>query len=225
MQCSICNTDYPETTEYFYFHNGKRHSRKCKQCHNRINRENRLRNHEYYQQYELNRREQHQAEKQAWYQENKKHVSEYNKQYQEKNKEKVRGLNRSWRKNNPDKVKASHKRYNAKKPHDPQLKLAHSVRNNVLRGLKRYKERPEKAARSIKLLGCTIPELKTYLESKFLPGMTWENHGLHGWHIDHIKPLSSFDLTKPKEQEKAFHYTNLQPLWAKDNLSKGNKVT
>ena len=70
-------------------------------------------------------------------------------------------------------------------------------------------------------LGCTIPELKQYLESKFQEGMTWENWGVHGWHIDHIIPLSSFDLTCREQFLKVCHYTNLQPLWAKDNLSKG----
>ena len=50
--------------------------------------------------------------------------------------------------------------------------------------------------------------------------MTWENHTTHGWHIDHVKPCAVFDLSKPEEQKKCFHYTNLQPLWAKENLSK-----
>jgi hypothetical protein len=54
--------------------------------------------------------------------------------------------------------------------------------------------------------------------------MTWQNYGYYGWHIDHIKPCASFDLRKPSEQRKCFHYSNLQPLWAKDNLQKSDKI-
>jgi hypothetical protein len=78
-------------------------------------------------------------------------------------------------------------------------------------------------------LGCSVQELKVYLEAKFYPhsetgeAMNWGNYGLHGWHIDHIIPLSSFDLTDPEHLRQGVHYTNLQPLWAKDNLSKGSK--
>ena len=77
---------------------------------------------------------------------------------------------------------------------------------------------------AVKDLGCSLHEFKQYIESKFQPGMTWDNWSRNGWHIDHIKPLSLFDLTDPEQLKQACHYTNLQPLWAKDNILKSNKV-
>jgi hypothetical protein len=74
---------------------------------------------------------------------------------------------------------------------------------------------------TIKLLGCRIEFLKVYLSNKFTKGMSWENYGK--WHVDHIRPCAKFDLTKTNEQHKCFHYTNLQPLWAIDNIKKGKK--
>ncbi len=82
-------------------------------------------------------------------------------------------------------------------------------------------KRPEALSKS---LGCTSEELVAYLESQFSPGMCWENYGLYGWHIDHIKPLSSFDLTDKVQYSQACRYTNLRPLWAQDNLKKGKKA-
>lgn len=78
-----------------------------------------------------------------------------------------------------------------------------------------------KCETSMKLLGCDGQTLKSYLEKKFVEGMTWDNRNL--WHIDHIKPCDAFDLSNHDEQNSCFHYTNLQPLWAKDNLQKSNK--
>ena len=71
------------------------------------------------------------------------------------------------------------------------------------------------------LIGCSNNELMLHLERQFLPGMTWENYGK--WHADHIKPLSLFDLFDEVQLKEAWVYTNLQPLWAKDNMSKGSK--
>lgn len=73
----------------------------------------------------------------------------------------------------------------------------------------------------IKHLGCTVPELIKHLEGKFKKGMTWENRGLKGWHIDHVIPLTAFDLTNDEEFKRACHYTNLQPMWAIANIKKG----
>jgi hypothetical protein len=71
-------------------------------------------------------------------------------------------------------------------------------------------------------LGCSIPFLKNHLESKFLSGMSWDNHG--EWHIDHIVPCAYFDLTKKESQLICFNYANLQPLWAGDNIAKRDKL-
>ncbi len=78
-----------------------------------------------------------------------------------------------------------------------------------------------KCGKALELVGCTIPELIIHIESRFLPGMTWENRTT--WHLDHKKPLSSFNLADPEERQAAFHFSNLQPLWATDNLKKGAK--
>jgi hypothetical protein len=78
-----------------------------------------------------------------------------------------------------------------------------------------------KVGSAVRDLGCTIPELRLHLEKLFQSGMTWENWSPTGWHIDHIKPLANFDLTDRPQFLKACHYTNLQPLWASDNLAKG----
>lgn len=74
------------------------------------------------------------------------------------------------------------------------------------------------------LLDASIDEARGHLESLFKPGMTWANHKTDGWHIDHIVPCSSFDLTDPIQQKKCFHYTNLQPLWHYENMDKHTKI-
>jgi hypothetical protein len=74
------------------------------------------------------------------------------------------------------------------------------------------------------LLGCTIDFFKAYLESSWIEGMSWDNYGQYGWHIDHILPCSSFNLRDVEQQKKCFHYTNQQPLWMLDNLRKGRKI-
>jgi hypothetical protein len=79
-----------------------------------------------------------------------------------------------------------------------------------------------KSKSTLKLIGCSIEFLKFYLERKFEYNMNWNNYGK--WHVDHIIPCASFDLSNPEEQALCFHYTNLQPLWAKDNLKKHAKI-
>ena len=102
---------------------------------------------------------------------------------------------------------------------EPSNRIAHNQRSRiheVLRGIVKHNH-------TLEMIGCTAKELKNYLASKFTDGMTWENYGRYGWHVDHIRPCASFDFTDPEQQKQCFHYTNLQPLWARDNLSKGAK--
>jgi hypothetical protein len=80
-----------------------------------------------------------------------------------------------------------------------------------------------KAAKTLELLGCSVADLKARLESMFQPGMTWENYGARGWHVDHIRPCASFDLTDPAQRRECFNWRNLQPLWAEDNIRKLDK--
>lgn len=121
-----------------------------------------------------------------------------------------RGWMKKWHKENHAEI---YKRRRAR----PYEKLAASVRTRMRECIK-YGYKSEKTEA---LLGIPVKELKVYLERMFVDGMNWENYGK--WHIDHIIPLSSFDLSQGVEQKKAFHYTNLQPLWAKDNLQKHAK--
>ena len=102
---------------------------------------------------------------------------------------------------------------------DPEFKILKTLRTRLWHALKNQKA--DKKYRTKQLTGCELPFLKGFLEAKFTEGMSWENHG--EWHLDHIKPCCSFDLKDDEEQKKCFHYTNLQPLWAQENLSKGGK--
>ena len=120
---------------------------------------------------------------------------------------------------NKIKLKLRRKKYLETNPH---AKLAHNCRKRIsalfkAKGIK-------KSLKTIELLGCTTQEAKRHLELQFKPGMTWDNHKFKGWHIDHIIPCAAFDLNDPEQQKKCFHYTNLQPLWWWENLSKGARV-
>jgi hypothetical protein len=83
-----------------------------------------------------------------------------------------------------------------------------------------------KSGSAVEDLGCSITDFNKYLESLWQPGMNWDNWGKGRpgkWNIDHIIPLSSFDLKDPEQYKKAAHFTNQQPLWAIDNLKKGDR--
>ncbi len=102
---------------------------------------------------------------------------------------------------------------------DPEFKLKSSMRKRLNIFLKSSNMR--KTNKTFKMVGCTPKFLKEYLEKKFKPGMTWDNHTINGWHVDHIIPLDS--AKNEEDVKRLMHYTNLQPLWALDNIKKSNK--
>jgi hypothetical protein len=121
--------------------------------------------------------------------------------------------------NRVERIKQTTNYQNNKRKTDPIFKLERNMRCRLYHAIRSQKT--NKTNKTFKLVGCNLLYLKNYIEAKFTQGMTWENYG--DWHIDHIKPCCSFDLSKEEEQKKCFHFTNLQPLWAADNLSKGGK--
>jgi hypothetical protein len=144
------------------------------------------------------------------------------KKYYE-NIELTREINRIIRKEQRDKdrVGINIKRreyYRHKMETDPLFKLKKNVRNRIWS----YTKYNRKSKKTFEIIGITVEELKIYLENKFIEGMSWENYGPYGWHIDHIIPLD-FAKTE-KELYELCNYQNLQPLWWDENIRKGPKI-
>ena len=174
-------------------------------------------------------------------------VNAQNKKHYQNNREKYRANNRKWIQKNPEKRRATVKKYyqnnrekelarvkkSQQRPEykkkrrardkeryrtDPQFKIANNLRHLIYSALRGN----IKSASTITLLGCTVPRFLEHLEQQFQPGMTWENKGT--WHLDHMMPIASFDLTDPEQQRQCCHYTNFQPLWGKENIIKKDKI-
>lgn len=130
----------------------------------------------------------------------------------------------AYRASRPDIYKKAMREYvrvwqRERRHNDPNYRLGNRLRSRLWHALR---DNAKKAAKTMELVGCTIGELRQHLESKFVVGMSWSNIGM--WHIDHIRPCASFDLSDPAQQRACFHYTNLQPLWERDNLAKGDSL-
>lgn len=164
------------------------------------------------------------AKKRLRYRQNAEEIKQKERLRRQKDPQRYRDRHNNnqkrWRAENKERVRAIYRRHMTKKRRtDVLFALKCVVRERILCAVSRQGSR--KSSRTIDLIGCTVAELARHLESKFLPGMTWENRGANGWHIDHIIPIAKFDLSDPQQQAAAFHYTNLQPLWAEDNRRKG----
>lgn len=133
-----------------------------------------------------------------------------------KHKEERQKATREYKKKNRDKI---NKRQKEREDKDITYKISRRLRHRIYMALKNN----HKTSSAVDDLGCPIEDFKLYLEQNFQLGMCWDNYG--EWHIDHIRPLASFDMSNPEQLKQACHYTNLQPLWAKDNLVKSDRYS
>jgi hypothetical protein len=163
-----------------------------------------------------------------WEEKNKERIKkqkvEYRKQMSTKiketylkNREHKLKLMLEYGKKNRDKIRVRRRVYEKSKR---KLNIAFRIQKNTQRRLLLALRGKVKNSSTLHLLGCSIEALKQWLSYQFALGMTWDNYG--EWHIDHVRPCASFDLTDPEQQKQCFHWTNLQPLWAEDNLRKNS---
>jgi hypothetical protein len=161
-----------------------------------------------------------------WHREKRKEKPEYYRQM-DRNRVKtrtdqVRQREMAYRQRNAESIRAYRRQWQANRM---SVDLSFRFRSNLasLINTSIRKQFGAKAHKTTALIGCTVDELRQHLEAQFTDGMTWDNYGRTGWHIDHIRPCASFDLSDPEQQRECFHYSNLQPLWAVDNIRKGSR--
>jgi hypothetical protein len=205
-KCNKCLSEFPLSRDFFWRKRGS-FTTVCIPCSKEKNKLRYSQNQERYLQqkkdYSSKNKEAIKERNQNQYLKNKEKRLEYQKNYARKNKEILR----------PKIAARAIKKYHSD--------IFYKIKSNLSIRMRKFFKK--NGSRTVDFIGCSIDELKCHLESKFQDGMNWDNYGLHGWHVDHIRPCTSFDLSKKEEQEKCFHYTNLQPLWAIDNIKKSNK--
>ncbi len=152
--------------------------------------------------------------KHLYYLENREETLLYQKLWTKENRKKSNLIKKRWKLRNKDYLKNYAKR--------DYVRIGNALRGRIRAALKCQSIKKDKFTKD--LTGCSISFLMKHLNSLFQPGMSWDNYSYYGWHIDHIKPCASFNLADSEEQKKCFHYSNLQPLWAEDNLRKSDKI-
>jgi len=145
------------------------------------------------------------------YQAKRDQILEYSKEYYQRVKDSDQHKAKQLR---------SSRAFSKRKREDPKLRLESAIRARVMMSMKR--RNANKDGRTFELIGCTGAELAIHIEKQFKRGMTWDNYG-SAWHVDHITPLSYFDMSNPDDQRRAWNWQNLRPLWALQNITEGNK--
>ncbi len=168
-------------------------------------------------QYRLEHKEEIKKQQREYYLKNKEELNTRMKKYRKDNVDKLKRYFKEYEKKNRKKVTKRHGKYSKnRRENDLSFRLKGSLASRLRIAVKGI----TKSDTTMNLVGCSREYLLNYLESQFDDEMSWSDYGRTGWHIDHIKPCKSFDLSKEEEQRKCFHYSNLRPLWAKYNLSR-----
>jgi hypothetical protein len=192
---------------------------KCKSCVNQYHKANKEQIREKQKQWIENNKEYYKEYYQANKERKKEYDKKYRKEYYQANKEKAKEHNKEYYQANKERIKEGYKEYKRNRiKTDPLFKMCHNLRVRTSRAFKN--KGYSKNTKTKEMLGVDWEVCKSHIEIQFTKGMNWDNYG--EWHIDHITPLAS----AKNEQEicNLCHYTNLQPLWAEDNLRKGNKI-
>lgn len=233
--CKVCGQEKPLTEFEKYKRTRDGHTSRCLDCGREYKKQKLI---EKYgsvyagaKRYRDGHLEQLKQRKHEYYENNKDAVLEQHHKYYEEHREEVGAMCKAYKEAHPEWKKAYDKQYALKHPEqilkikreyyarkkeetDFRIRINLSTRiNGALRGKRKSKF-------TLELVGCSISELRIQFESQFQEGMSWDNYGK--WHVDHIKPCILFDLTDPVQQKECFHYSNLQPLWAVDNMQKGS---
>ena len=173
-----------------------------------------LKNIEHYKEYHLKNRE-HILEQTKKYDLKNR---EYKKEYRLKNIEHKKEYDKEYS-SNPERRKIRQNRDNNRYKTDINYRILKLCRRRVLLAVQGF----NKSASTIELIGCTIEELRQHIESKFKPWMNWENQGLGGWDIEHIKACFHFNMADPEQQRACFNWSNLQPMEHIANIKKGTR--
>lgn len=140
--------------------------------------------------------------------------------YRAENKDRISAQNSRWHRENRDRIRQRKRDEGRRRREQPSKRMASTLR----RRLNKLVKSEGRSQGCGELLGCSFQQFADHIAGMFAHGMSWENYGRR-WHIDHVIPCSAFDLTREAHVRQCFHFTNLRPLWARDNLRKGAKLT
>ena len=234
--CRVCKIELVVGENWLesYAKNSNYICRDCLREHDKEYRENnKQKRKEYSKEYYENNKEKIKEHDKEYYENNKEKRKEKNKEYYENNKEKIK----EYREDGKEKLKEYQKEYTTKpeskrkkserlklrRQNDPWFDARCKLRNSHTRLIKNLLTGNDRDFSAVRNLGCNKEVFLLHIESLFQPGMTWENRGKNGWHYDHIISVAETDPNNKEAVKRLLHYTNIRPLWAVDNIRKGQE--